>query len=139
MSLATVMPALFRFLGANPPDAPTMEALLREYDLDAVCEAFLEGSYYVFPAEQADGFACSDERYGTSALSRQVFRKGVPAWDLSDAMKEHEERMGTLATVPPVPPVQPMMTPVRGAPSAAAAEAQSVLHAQGSSLSLIHI
>ena len=75
LSLATVKPALFRLLGPNPPDAPTMEALLREYDVDAVCVAFLEGSYYVFLGEQADGFASSDERYGSNALSRQVFRR----------------------------------------------------------------
>ena len=122
MSLATVKPALFRLLGPNPPDAPTMEALLRKYDVDAVCEAFLEGSYYVFPAERADGFASSDERYGASALSRQVYRKGAPAWDLQDAINEYEERTGTLATVPPV---LPMRTPVRDVPSAVAAEAQS--------------
>ena len=95
MSRANVMPALFRLLGPNPPDAPTMEAMLREYDVDAVCVVFLEGSYYVFPAERADGFAGSDERYGTSALSRQVYRKGASAWDLQDAMNEYEERMGT--------------------------------------------
>ena len=122
LSLATVKPALFRLLGPNPPDAPTMEALLRMYDVDAVCEAFLEGSYYVFPAEQADGFASSDERYGSNALSRQVFRKGAPAWDLSDAINEYEERKGRSATEPPV---QPMRTPGSGGPSVAAAETQS--------------
>ena len=47
MSTATVVPLLARFLGAEPPDAPTVEALMREYDVDAVCEAFLEGSYYL--------------------------------------------------------------------------------------------
>jgi hypothetical protein len=125
LSLAAVMPALARILGPNPPEAPTMEALLRKYDLDAVCEAFLEGSYYVFPAEQADGFACSDERYGTNALSCQVFRKGASAWDLSDAINEYEERKGMSATEPPVRPVQPVGTPMSGVPSAAAAAAQS--------------
>ena len=125
LSLATVMPALARILGSNPPDAPTMEALLRVYDLDAVYEAFMEGSYYVFPAEQADGFASSDERYGTDALSCQVFRKGAPAWDLSDAINEYEERKGMPAMEPSVRPVQPVGTPVSGVPSAAAAEAQS--------------
>ena len=123
LSLATVMPALARILGSNPPDAPTMEALLRVYDLDAVYEAFMEGSYYVFPAEQADGFASSDERYGTNALSCQVFRKGAPAWDLSDAINEYEERKGMPAMEPSVRPVRPVGTPVSGVPSAADVEA----------------
>ena len=72
MSRANVMPALFRLLGPNPPDAPTMEAMLREYDVDAVCVVFLEGNYYVFPAERADGFASSDERYGKCAEGQQL-------------------------------------------------------------------
>ena len=79
-------------------------------DLDAVVEAFLQGDYYVFPAEVADNYHSSDERFGTNALSNQVYRKGAPAWNMADAVHEYEERTGRLATITPA-----MRTPRRPA------------------------
>ena len=99
-SSAAMVPAMARLLGPNPPQAPTMEALMERYDLDAVVEAFLQGDYYVFPAEVADNYHSSDERFGTNALSNQVYRKGAPAWNMADAVHEYEERTGKLATIP---------------------------------------
>ena len=45
MSLATVVPLLSRLLGPDPPDAPTVEALMIAYDVDAV--------YARFPARES--------------------------------------------------------------------------------------
>ena len=120
-SSAATVPAMASILGSNPPQAPTMEALMERYDLDAVVEAFLQGDYYVFPAEVADNYHSSDERFGTNALSNQVYRKGAPAWNMADAVHEYEERTGKLATIAPA---MDMRTPQSGV-SDSAGSAQS--------------
>ena len=45
VSSAATVPAMACILGPNPPEAPTMEAMMEQYDPDAVVEAFLKGDY----------------------------------------------------------------------------------------------
>ena len=53
----------------------------------------------------------------TNALSNQVYRKGAPAWNMTDAVHEYEERTGRLATITPA-----MRTPQSGERSVPSAQ-----------------
>ena len=85
-SVAAQMPAMARALSPSPPEAPSMEALMQAFDVKTVIREFMNGNYVLYPAESAEGFHCTDERFGTNALSAMVYRKGSTAWHVVDAV-----------------------------------------------------
>ena len=57
-----MMPLLKHVLRPNPPEAPIREALMQINDVQGVYEVSIQGEYYIYPAEIADGFAYCDEK-----------------------------------------------------------------------------
>ena len=122
-SAAAQMPAMARALSPSPPKAPSMEALMEAFDVKTVVREFMNGNYVLYPAESAEGFHCTDERFGTNALSAMVYRKGSTAWHVVDAVHEYELSTKKLATVRAIS----MRTPTRTGRSEMAQSAPSRL------------
>ena len=83
---------------------------MQAFDVKAVIGEFMNGNYVLYPAESAEGFHCTDERFGTNALSAMVYRKGSTAWHVVDAVHEYELSTKRLATVRAMPMRTPMRT-----------------------------
>ena len=122
-SAAAQVPAMARALSPNPPEAPSMEALMQAFDVKTVIREFMNGNYVLYPAESAEGFHCTDEKFGTNALSAMVYRKGSTAWHVVDAVHEYELSTKRLATER----AMPMRTPMRTDGQAMAQSASSRL------------